>query len=191
MRRGISCKTGRLLTRQEGTRVGLCAQSPKSGADCVRAPPANALRVLLVLCRRRYRLRSGGEGVSRKSSATRLSNWMVFCLRDALASRLSLHLKESPPWLYLSFGIHCGTLLAVRCGRHGTMVLGRSLFASCPEPVPGLFTVFSVPGRLDVVKEIEDLFGTRTCGSQVCALDATEIWGQLLCRESRYGTTVT
>ena len=26
--------------RQEGTRVGLSVQSPKSGADCVRAPPA-------------------------------------------------------------------------------------------------------------------------------------------------------
>ena len=38
---------------------------------------------------------------------------------SSLASRLSLHLKESPPSLHLSCGIHYGTLLGIHCtARH-------------------------------------------------------------------------
>ena len=96
---------------------------------------------------------------------------------SSLASRFSLHLKESPPSLQFTLVEFIGVLYW-EYSVYGTAL--RYLVVHCSEPVPGLFAVFSVPGRWTSSKRSSNLIGSRTHGSHVCALDATEIWGQLL-----------
>ena len=121
MRRGISCKTGRLLTWQEGTRVRLCAQSPVRRANsqkeeqrCGHPPPGDQPQKL-----------AGDRPKHRRAPTPQLDRPPLYFLTLSGSSVCTLPLRVTCP--------RSLTQLVVRRNSSGISTLRRRSQAGLPQ----------------------------------------------------------